>query len=312
MKLIQRLSTLLLIITCTKLFAQDKKPIFANSDSLLTYTDSLNVFALIDSLLQIDDASGSQLAIRLGYNSNVMSAGRTLGIENFGLAPGISYYHTSGLYADVTGYWSKNFTPTYYLTVASAGYMYTFSKRFSAMASYDRYFYSESGGDIYIPYKNTLSVTPILEFKPVSLSVNYSYYFGDTHVHRIMPALSVTLQKRNWKGIDRISIMPSFYALFGNEVISEIQYPDTIRELIRRLRQGLPWYDVVEHNEFGILNYTISAPLMVSYKKWTFTFTYSYNIPKALPGETLTYSESSYLSGSLSYFIDPRSRKSGL
>ncbi|WP_333820028.1 hypothetical protein [Ohtaekwangia sp.] len=304
--------TLLCTITCTALFAQDRNAILPDSDSLLTYTDSLNVFALIDSLLQMNDIAGSQLAVRVGYNSNVMSAGRTLGIENFGLAPGISYYHTSGLYADVTGYWSKDFKPSYYLTVGSVGYMYTFSKRFSAMANYDHYFYSETGDDVYIPYKNTLSVTPILEFKPVSLSINYSYYFGDTHVHRIMPGLSISLQKHNWKGIDRISIMPSFFALFGNEVISEIQYPETLRELIRRIRQGLPWYEVINHNEFGILNYMISAPLSVSYKKWSFTFTYSYNIPKALPGETLTYSESSYLSGSLTYFIDLRPHKTGL
>ena len=58
---------------------------------------------------------GSQLAVRLSYNSNVLSAGRTLGIENFGLAPGLSYYHKSGLYADVSGYWSKDFDPSYYL-----------------------------------------------------------------------------------------------------------------------------------------------------------------------------------------------------
>ncbi len=55
---------------------------------------------------------GSQLAIRIGYNSNVLSAGRTLGIENFGLAPGISFYHISVLFADVTSYWSK--WPNYY------------------------------------------------------------------------------------------------------------------------------------------------------------------------------------------------------
>jgi hypothetical protein len=91
-----------------------------------------------------------------------------------------------------------------------------------------------------------------------------------------------------------------------------VRYPETVRELIRRVRQGLPWYEVTERNEFGLMNYTISAPLSVTYKNFNLTFTYNYNIPKALPGETLTYSESSFLSGSLSYFIGLRRSKTGL
>jgi hypothetical protein len=301
----------LLLSSSTFLQAQDDKSILSGTGEALTADDSLSIFSLIDSLMQLP-IPGSQLSVRLGYNSNVQSAGRTLGIENFGLAPGLSYYHTSGAYVDVTGYWSKDFSPEYYLTVASLGYMHTFSNVFSVIGQYDRYFYALNGEDLYIPYSNTLSVTPILEFKPVSFIVNYSYYFGDAQVHRLMPGISFELAKRNWKGFKRIAILPSVYALFGNDIVTEIHYPNTLRELIRRLRQGLPAYDIVDHNRFGIMNYTFSAPISVSYKKWNFSFTYSYNIPKALPGETITYSESHYLSGSLSYLIDLTRNKSGL
>jgi len=39
----------------------------------------------------IDDIKirGSQLALHVTYNSNVLSTGRTPGIQNFGLAPGV-------------------------------------------------------------------------------------------------------------------------------------------------------------------------------------------------------------------------------
>jgi hypothetical protein len=145
---------IMLLISCTVGQAQDKS-VLAGLDSTMSYEDSLTVFNLIDSLLSIKD-QGAQLALRVEYNSNVLSAGRTLGIENFGLAPGISYYHPSGLYADVSGFWSKDFKPSYYLTTVSAGYMRDFTKWFSIMADYDRYLYSES--NLYIPYKNTISV----------------------------------------------------------------------------------------------------------------------------------------------------------
>jgi hypothetical protein len=238
----------------------------------------------------------------MGYNSNVLSAGRTLGIENFGLSSGLSYYHKSGFYADASGFWSKDFDPSYYLTVASLGYMHSFSRKFSFMAGYDRYFYNLPKQDAYVPYKNTLSVTPILELKPVMLSVNYSFYFGDTYAHRIMPSISLVLAKKKLAKIDRVAISPSFYMLMGNETLTEIEIDGP--SLVNLIRYGSR-YRIIETNKnvFGIMNYAFSVPLSVSHKQWGFSFVYTYSIPKALPGEPLTISESSYLSGSVIYFI---------
>ena len=302
------LFTILLSASGASLFAQEADSLLLSRvDDALTFEDSLSIFNLIDSLLTYGEPVRSQFAVRMGYNSNVLSAGRTLGIENFGLAPGVSYYHKSGLFADVSGFWSKDFVPSYYLTIASVGYMHNFSKAFSVMGEYDRYFYNTPSDDAYIPYKNTLSVTPMLEFKPVLLSVNYSYYFGDAHVHRIMPGVSVILEKKNFRGIDRIALSPSFFALLGNETLTTIDYvaPKTLREAIQNFRQYGTTYSLVQTttNVFGVMNYAISVPLSIGYKNWGFAFTYTYNIPKALPGEPLTLSESSFLSGSLTYFF---------
>lgn len=307
---------LMFFLTASSVYGQDVAsftPADTTGNALFSSGDSLSIFNLIDSLLQLDDALGSQLALRVSYNSNVLSAGRTLGIKNFGLAPGISYYHKSGLYADLAGYWSKDFDPSYYLTVASFGYMHDLSKKFSIMASYDRYFYAIADEESYIPYKNTLSVTPILEFKPFSISGNYAFYFGEQHAHRIMPGLSVMLEKKNLWRIDRISVMPSFFALWGNETITTLEFvaPKTILEAIRNRRMYGTRFSVVEttRNVFGIMNYAISIPLSISYKNWGVSFSYTYNIPKALPGEPPTLSESTYLSGSLYYLIDLKRQK---
>jgi hypothetical protein len=280
------------------------------ADSLLTKAaltsqDTLTIIDLIDSLLMLEDQASSQLSLRIGYNSNVLEAGRTLGIENFGLAPALSYYHKSGLYADVTGYWSKDFQPEYYLTVASVGYMYDISKHFSFIAGYDRYFYSDA---TYIPYQNTLSITPVVEFKPIAISLNYSYYFGDQNAHRVMPGLGLTLEKKNFWIFDRIALLPAFYALWGNMTFTEIEYvlPDSwIERQINLRKTGMREYMVQrEVDVYGMMNYTISVPLSVTYKSWSLLLTYAYNIPKALEDETLTISKSSYISGSLSYFFD--------
>jgi hypothetical protein len=294
--------------------AQDTDAFLTKPDSLLTFSDSLSIFQLIDSLLTLDELSDySQLAFRLGYNSNVLWAGRTLGIDQFGLAPGISYYHKSGLFADASFFWSKDFEPNYYLTILSAGYMHTFSRHFSAMASYDRYFYNLE--DEYIPYNNALTLSNLLEFYPVNIRVDYTYYFGERSVHRIMPSVGVTLEKNNVFKIDKVSFMPSVFMLMGNETFSEIIFPTTRAEWVAayiRVRQGLPWYRIETRNVFGVMNYAIMLPLNVRHKQMNFSFSYTYNIPKALPGETLTLSESSFLSASLSWFINLNTKKSPL
>lgn len=298
-------------------FAQEADSLFLSEvDDALTFEDSLDIFNLIDSILQYGNLGGSQLAVRLSYNSNVLSAGRTLGIENFGIAPGISYYHKSGLYADISGYWSKDFDPSYYLTIGSLGYMHSFSKKFSIMGGYDHYFYNVDNNDVYVPYKNTLSVTPILELKPLLFTMNYSFYFGDSYANRIMPGFSLILEKRNLGIIDRIAISPSAFVLFGDERLTEVEFvaPKSIAEARANKRQYGTIFRLVETTTtvFGIMNYSFGLPFTVTANNWTLNFTYMYSIPKALPGEPLTISESSYLSGSLTYFINFKRKKFAL
>jgi hypothetical protein len=299
----------LLLTASWPVYSQDAPALLSND--ALSSEDTLSIVSLIDSLLQLEEDLGSQLTVRLGYNSNVLSAGRTLGIQNFGLAPALSYYHRSGLYADVTAYWSKDFDPAYYLTVAAAGYMTDISDHLSIMAEYDHYFYNTNSS--YIPYQNTLAVTPTIEFKPISLAVNYSYYFGDQTAHRIMPGLTGTFSWKNVWILDRVAILPSAYLLWGNETITTIEYvePRTLAERIsNRRKYGTPYsLQQIDKEVYGIMNYMVTLPVTLTYRKWSLILTYAYNIPKALAGEPLTISESSYLSGSLTYFIDLKRRK---
>ncbi len=302
---------LIIVLAASSARAQDTDLSLLSSDSLSS-ADSLSIFALVDSLIELQEAQGSQLAVRLSYNSNVLSAGRTLGIANFGLAPSLSYFHKSGLYADVSAYWSKDFDPSYYLTIASVGYMKDFSKHVSVMAALDKYFYN-LGEEAYIPFRQTVSITPVFDFKPVTFSVNYSFYFGDEYAHRLMPGISVTTGKHKLWKIDRVSLSPAFYALWGNSFYTTIEDipPSTFRERRQNiLNYGTPWRTVTTNHEvYGFMNYAVSIPLFISYKNWSFNISYIYNIPKTLPGEPDTLEKSSYVTGGILYLIDLSSIK---
>lgn len=303
----------LISVSSLNLWAQDTDSLAYRSNMLLNFNDSLSIFKLIDSLLTLEELNASQIAVRLSYNSNVLWAGRTLGIDNFGLAPGLSYYHKTGLFADFSAFWSNDFEPKYYLTVLSGGFMHSLSRKLSFIASYDHYFYNLESE--YIPFSNTLTVSSFLDLKPVTFRLDYSFYFGEEMAHRLMPSIGLTLKKKRFLNIDRISFSPSVYMLMGNSTITEITFPETNREWIAayiRMRQGLPWYTITTKNVFGIMNYAFMAPITITHNAWSFSVSYAYNIPKALPGETLVLSNNSFLSASITHFFDLRSKKSSL
>lgn len=288
----------------------------ASLDSLnqvFSAEDSLEIFDLIDSLLRLDaslaSTERSQLAVRLGYNSNITSDNRTFNIAQFGLAPGIAYYHKSGAYADVSSYWSQEFNPNFYLTVTSAGYMHTFSKRYSILAEYSHYFYNQpSDSTVSVPYTNNIGVSNYFDFKPVMLRLDYYLYFGERTAHRIMPNIGLNLTKRNWLGLDRVLFFPSVGVIFGSELVTEyFNYSPAKTRLILLYNQlysrnVLP-YGTNEHTEFGIMNYGFTLPLSVVEKDWAFLVSYTYNMPKALPGEELSLESAGYLSFSITKYF---------
>ena len=284
---------------------QDSKNKLPEADRLLTLEDSLSIFSMIDSLLQLPDIKEtSQLLLRIGYNSNIVSAQRTLGLSQFGISPGVSYYHKSGLYADYSGYWSQEYDPDYYLSVLSGGFLYSPTKAYSFVAEYSKYLYSNSGSDISIPYTNSIGVSNFFELKPVTFRLDYQFYFGDKTAHRIIPGISLSLEKKNWHKIDRILFYPSFNMLLGSEVITEyVPYAKTALGVLFRVRNGLPLYYTQDKTEFGVMNYSFTAPINIRVRDWSFMLSYTYNIPKSLPGEELGLTDSGYFSASISRYI---------
>jgi hypothetical protein len=280
-------------------------PYLAELDSLIASGDT-GFLSLIDSLINLPTPKlKSQLVMRMGYNSNVVAASRTLGFNQFGVAPGISFYHKSGLYADYTGYWSKEYDPQYYLTVLSGGYMAGPTKWWSLMAEYNRYLYAGIGEDEYIAYKNSAGLSNFFDIKWVTLRMDYQLFFGDKIAHRINPSIMLNIEKTKLGRINRLAFYPTASVLYGSEQITELlPYARTYLGIIYRIRRNMPLYYEQTTTRFGVLNYSFSAPLSVNINNWTFLVNYTYNIPQALPGEPITLKSSGYISASISKRIE--------
>ncbi len=317
------LATLLILWSACQSYAQEQ---LADTLSLepppsidsllvaLTADDSLAIFDLIDSLLLADpsilgdgELDESQLAVRIGYNSNITSDSRTFNLSQYGLAPGVSYYHKSGAYADVTTYWSNEYHPSFYLTVPSVGYMHTFGKRYSLLAEYSHFFYNQpSDSTVSIPYTNSFGVGNYFEFKPVVLRFDYYLYFGERTNHRLMPSIALNLVKEKWLGFDRVMLFPLVAVMLGSEQVTTYGVYDNLalRILWNRTHvRQVPLYYENNYTEFGIMNIGFTVPISFTKKDWSFLIGYAYNVPKTLPGETLSLENSGYLSFSITKYF---------
>jgi hypothetical protein len=277
--------------------------------------DTLGLFQLLDSLIELESLRSSQFSLHLGYISEVSNAGRTLDIRQYGFNPGISYFHKSGLFGDVTGYWNSDLDPHYDLTVVSLGYIGLLSPKISYTFSYDHSFFTDREHDLDLPdwavdlllppiLNNSFSTGLDLDFGGIETGVDYSWLFNKESAHRLYWRLTGDLKKYNWLGLNRVSLRPAFELLFGNADIISVTFS---REAL--IQKRFP-YLINNENEFGLMNYRFRLPLGLTKRPFHFIVEYNYNIPVQLPGEDFEYPNNSFFSIDLYYNFAIGTKKS--
>jgi len=283
-------------------------------DSLLLNelsADSSSFLQLLDELME-EKYVKSRFSIRLGYSGLVSNAGRTIGINQYGFNTGISYYHKSGAFADISGYWNSNQTPSYNATITDIGYMGNITTNWSYWMSYSHYFFTVPEDEtIVYPFTNALNASSNYYIKKLGLGLDYSFTFGEERAHRIRINTGYNFTKSNWWIFDRVGVNPNLSMLMGNAnvitwVIDNNQTIELVNQMgLKRFRdiknsftnESYP----VDKNTFGIMNYSLFIPLSLSIKQATLMVNYTLNIPVALPGEVLDTSINNYISATLMY-----------
>jgi hypothetical protein len=284
-------------------------PILAEMDSILNSSDSTSILDLIDSILLAPSSSlGSQFAIRGGYNNNIIANGSS-SVRQYGLTLGAAFYHKSGVYADVSSYYSEQYKPSVYLTVASAGYIGLINKYWSVMAEYDHYFYTpaKADDDVYTPYTNNLYLSNYFKIKRFVFRFDYNMYFGQFVSHRFTPGVGLNLSKKKWLGMDRITFLPSASLWYGSDTVTEyVPNFSTPKERLLLLLQRKPRFRTEDRTVWGIVNYSLSFPVSFLYKNWSLLASYTINFQQGLPGESVTSNRVGYTSVSLIKYFDFR------
>ena len=216
-------TTSVLLIIAFSSFSQETLSYAEQLKAIEQEMDSLSIFNLIDSLFTLDIDPASELNIRAGFTTNVTSAGRDYDLSQNGFSPGISYYHKSGMYGDLAGYWNSGMKPNYNPTVLSAGYLGTFKNpKWSYSVDAERWFYNpKDSSENPLTYSAGGSLS--YDFKVGYASVDYSFLFGEETANRIITNLTGTINLGKWWIFKTISLYPTINMMAGNSDITQLR-----------------------------------------------------------------------------------------
>ena len=222
--------------------------LFAELDELFIKDSSkLEMFQLVDSMLAVTEVKFHAAMIRLSYLGQVTSAGRAQDVNQFGLFTGFSYFHPSGLYADINGFLNSSYEPQYFLTVPSLGYFQTFFKYWNVNLSHDFFIYNDTLNSQ--PFSNSINASNFLNLKNLELGVDYSYLYGKRDAHRLT-AIGNIRKKWRFNGfIQSVSVLPGATVQWGNaDVIYWRQSDSPVLDLIEIIQNGN--YPPLQRNEY--------------------------------------------------------------
>ena len=220
---IRTISLSLLYLACLShpLKAQDDIDYAAELAKLEAELDSLSIFTLIDSVLQATYTPPTDLIFRFGYSSNMVNAGRNYGIDQYGLTPGVSFYHKSGFYADYSGYWNSAYDPKYTVSMLSAGYLGSVKNKLTYSANYERWLYNPDHTELADGFKNNLGGYLSYNFNHLYVGLDYSYLFNQNKsANRLIGSISGQFSFKDVWIFDRISILPTIATVYGNDDVT--------------------------------------------------------------------------------------------
>lgn len=253
------------------------------ADSLSVEDDSTNAIAASDF---------SELSVRVSFLNRALSYGRDFGVNQSALTASATYFHKTGLFAALTGYWYSEGDPKYSLTLLSLGYNGDLTDNLSYSLSYDRYFFNGSSGLI----SNGLNAFANYDFGHFNVSASYGYMFGQEKAHNASLNLAGFWKVKEVGFIDKIMFTPNVSALFGTESVplgrfTEEQFiranqrPWVQRRLANRNRPISQLAVTTTKNVFGLMAWNFAVPVRFTVGLFRLGITWNYVIPVKLPNE---------------------------
>ena len=233
----------------------------------------------------------SELSLRVSFLNRALSYGRDFGINQSALTASATYFHKTGMFAALTGYWYSEADPNYNLTLLSLGYGGDFTDNWSYTVGYDRYFFNGGSGLI----SNGLNIFTNYDFGHINVSASYGYMFGQEKAHNASLNVAGFWKIKNVGFIDKITFTPNVSMLFGTESVPLGNFNErlfvraTQRAWTKRRaannRLPLAQQTNATKNQFGLMAWNFAVPVRFTVGLLRLGITWNYVIPITLPNE---------------------------
>lgn len=246
----------------------------------------------LDELIE-SNTSYNFLYTSVSYNSNTYFSGRDSGTDQFNLIPQVSYYHSSGFNASISGIYYENFAPSWDFTSISLGYFNSIGTKKNVLYNigYTKYFYSEDYDD----FKNSLDISLGIRNKKRTLgsTLSASYIYGTDNSYQIVSNsyANFTLKRTENLGV---RFRPSINFIIAKQTLSTEQII---------LSNGQRFIQTTSFDIFDLLNTQINLPVSLTINSWDFELGYNLNLPNATITED-ALSNTSFFNLSVGYMFD--------
>jgi hypothetical protein len=228
----------------------------------------------VDELVE-SDKSYQFLYSSVAYSNNTYFSGRDAGVDQFSIIPQISYYHSSGFHASVSGVYYERFSPSWDFTSVSLGYFNSFGKdkSFTYNAAYTRYLYSDG----YDAFTNSLEASIGLRNKKRTLgtSLILSYLFGTDSSYQLVSSSYVNINLFR-KAAQAFRIRPTL-----NIIAAKQDFTFSKVLMVAGKRQIRTYM----FETFDVLNTQLAIPLSYAVNSWDFELSYTLNFPNPIANQ---------------------------
>ena len=253
----------------------------SNIDELL---DELFVVDTLAVLQAYDELKGRFLYASISYDEQAYFSGRDFDIDQFGLAPSLTYLSSGGTYLFAGGAYYSELDPQWDLFALGAGQFWSLGtkKQWSVSASYTHSFLGDDSEEL-----NTHRLSSSMSYKldPLQLNVAGGYLFGAEPSYYLSTSVSydATLAQI---GTFELTFEPSLYLLFSQQNIIE----------------QVSLFRFSESSVFDRVNSQFEIPLSIDNNTVDITLSYVLNFPNNI-FEDEDLSSSGYFSISLGWLI---------
>lgn len=217
----------------------------------------------------------------LGFQSRTSYYGRTDSLKSSLLNPSIGYQLKMGLYAKASMIFINNPVNTldYTATILEGGYRFGQNKKLSGNIFYNQFLYEKDTRLIQSVVKSQTGFNVAYETKVITFNINGNLKFSNKTDVGAVAGLDHLFLIKYPKRHAAIGINPSAYAYFGTQNFSNTYYE---QKKLFNLIPTQPEAVTKSSEQFNLLSYEFSLPVVFVYKHFNCSLTGSYVLPQHL------------------------------